>query len=139
MRSISTASPSARRLGELVAHAEERVQRGQRVLEDHRDLLAADLTHLLVGEREQVAPLEEHLAAHARVVEAREPHDGEAGDALARARLAHDAQRAPLLDRVGDAVDGLHDAVVGVEPDGEVADLEQRAAHASRTRGSRNE
>ena len=38
---------------------------------------------------------------------AREAHDGEGGDALARARLADDAERLAAIDAVGDAVDRL--------------------------------
>ena len=37
------------RLGELRAHFHERVQRGHRVLENHRDPLAANLAELLLG------------------------------------------------------------------------------------------
>ena len=46
-------------------------------------------------------------------------------DALARARLAHDAERLAAVDRVGDAVDGLDDAVVGLEVDLEVRDFQE--------------
>ena len=53
------------RLDQLVADAVERVQRRERVLEDHRDLLAAHLAQLLVGQLEQVAALEQDLAAEA--------------------------------------------------------------------------
>ena len=34
------------RLDDLVADGEDRVERGHRLLEDHRDLVAADLPHL---------------------------------------------------------------------------------------------
>ena len=55
-------------LDELVADLVERVQGGQRVLEDHRDLLAAHLAQLRrAGIAQQVAPLEQHLAAEVRV------------------------------------------------------------------------
>ena len=39
----------AQHLRERLADAEDRVQRGARVLEDHRDLLAADRAHLALG------------------------------------------------------------------------------------------
>ena len=113
-------------LHELVADLVERMQRGERVLEDHRDLLAAHLAQLGVVHRQQVAPLEQHLAAERRVAGAGEPEHGEVRDALARARLADDAERLARVDRVGHAVDGAHDAVVGRELHGEVLDLQQR-------------
>jgi hypothetical protein len=47
----------ARDLRDLIPHREDRVQRGHRLLEDHGDAIAANLPHLGVGEREQVAPL----------------------------------------------------------------------------------
>ena len=116
----------AHRLHELRPDAVERVQRGERVLEDHRDLLAAHLAQLVLGQREQVAALEDHLAAERGVRGAGQAQHGEVRDALAGAGLAHDAERAAGVDRVGDAVDGAHDAVVRQELDREVADFEQR-------------
>ena len=69
--------------------------------------------------------------------------DAEAGHALAGAGLADDAERLAALQREGQAVDGLDQAVVGREVDPQVADLEERrlvaggtSAHDSRTRGS---
>ena len=41
----------------------DRIERGHRLLEDHRDLVAADLLHLLLGRVEQVPALEADLAA----------------------------------------------------------------------------
>ena len=39
------------RLGDLLADREDRVERGHRLLEDHRDVVAADLRHLVLVER----------------------------------------------------------------------------------------
>ena len=50
-------------LGDLVADREHRVQAGQRLLEDHRDVVAADLAHLLrSGMRQELATVEPDLA-----------------------------------------------------------------------------
>ena len=46
-------------LGDLAADRQHRVERGHRLLEDHRDLVAAHLAHLRLGEREQVAAVEQ--------------------------------------------------------------------------------
>jgi hypothetical protein len=63
----------ADRLHELSADPVEGMQRGERVLEDHRDLPAAHVAQLLVGHRQQVAALEEHLPAEVGVARAGEP------------------------------------------------------------------
>ena len=61
-----------------------------------------------------------------------QPHDGQAGHALAGAGLAHDAEHLAGLERERDAVDGLDEAVLGREVDLEVLHLEQRLALHSR-------
>ena len=48
---------------------------------------------------------------------------------LPRPGLADDPERLAALDAERDAVDRLDDAVVGLEVDLEVLDLEQRLAH----------
>ena len=44
------------RFGDLLADRHHRVERRHRLLEDHRDLVAAHVAHLLLGELEQIAP-----------------------------------------------------------------------------------
>ncbi len=50
-------------LPELRTDGEDRVQRGQCVLEDHRHLRAAEPAPLVLAQGEQIAPLEDDLAA----------------------------------------------------------------------------
>ena len=50
------------RLHDLLSDRQDRIERGHRLLEDHRDVAAAHLAHLLVGEIEQVAALEQDAA-----------------------------------------------------------------------------
>ena len=89
-------------LGDLVADREDRVQARQRLLEDHRDVVAADLAHLVDRHRQDLAAVEPDLALDdlgRRDVE--QAHDRERGDALAGAGLADDARasgRAPRLN-----------------------------------------
>src|SRR5207249_3208481 len=92
------------------------------------------LAQALRARGEQVLAVEERLAARDRVRARVQAHDRQAGDALARARLADDAERLALLDRERDAVDGADDPVVGLEVRLEVADFEE--AHARRILGS---
>ena len=115
------------RLGDLAADGQHRVERGHRLLEDHRDLVAADPAHLGPAQPEQVAALEADRAAREAAGRDRDQaQDRERGDALAAAALADHAQglAAPQLER--DAVDRLDHAVAGQEVGPEILDLEDR-------------
>ena len=90
----------------------------------------ARLRHL-----EQVAPLVVDLALEACVLVAREAEQRHRGDGLAGAGLADDRHHLAAVDLEADAVDGLHDALLGGEGDAQVGDLQH--AHR-RMRGSRN-
>ena len=121
------------RLGDLVADREHRVQRRHRLLEDHRDLVAADLRQLALLERDEIAVLEQDarvLGDSARPVD--QPHHRERSDGLAGPRLADDAERAALRDLEVDAVDGAQEALARVEAGAEVLNREQRR-HARAT------
>src|SRR5258708_6342399 len=126
-------------LRDLLAHREHGIQRGHRLLEDHRDLFATDLPHLRGGQAEEVLAVVDDLALHDASGRLRnEPHHAEGGDRLARARLADDAQRLALVDVEVDAVDGAHDALVGEEVRLESFDFEEPFGHgASRWRYQR--
>ena len=103
-------------LAYLPADGQHGVEGGHGVLEDHGDLVAADVGHLVVVVIEDVLAAEVDLALDdlaGRV--GYEAHDGEGGDALAGARLAHDAQGLTLVQVEGDAVHGPHDSVGGEE------------------------
>ena len=52
-------------LADLVAHREQRIQRGARLLEHHRNVLAAQCRELLVGQAGDVAVADQHGARHA--------------------------------------------------------------------------
>src|ERR1019366_5587356 len=73
----------------------ERMQRRQRILEDHCDVVAADLTHLIVLERDQVTPLELHPPLDPGALLPGQPQRGERRDAFARSRPPPDPQRLP--------------------------------------------
>src|SRR5216684_4490600 len=60
----SRARVQAPRLDDLVAHREERVERGHGVLEDHRHALAPDGAHLGIGLVEKVLALEADGPGH---------------------------------------------------------------------------
>src|SRR5262245_1888815 len=99
------------RLGQLTPHGEDGVQRGHRLLEDHADLAPADVAHLGVREAQEIAALEEDLAAYdAAGWRRHEAHDAEGAHGLAAAGLAHEGHRLPLANVPGHAVDRADDA-----------------------------
>ena len=121
-------------LGDLVADGEHRVQRRHRLLEDHRDLVAADPLELGLLELDEVAALEEDpraLRDPAGPVD--QAHHRERRHRLAAARLADDRERAALVDLEVDPVDRPQEALPRVEARAQVLDGEQRRAHARLT------
>src|SRR6185437_398644 len=122
-------------LGDLVADAVHRVQRGHRVLEDHRDLGAADALELVLAGGQQLLAVVAGRAVEGRVRRAGEAEQRHRGDGLAGARLPHDRHDLAAVDLEADAVNRLHDALLGGEGDAQVRDLQQ--AHR-RILGSRN-
>jgi len=113
-------------LGHEALDREDRVEARHRVLEDHRDLLAADLAHLALVEGEQVAALELDAAAHGGVGEhPGEAEDGGRRDALPAAGLADQADELARGDREAHLVDGVHRPLHRGEIDGEVRDVEE--------------
>src|SRR5215210_4425027 len=118
------------RLRDLVADGEDGVQRRHRLLEDHRDVVAADPLQLRLLELGEVAALEEDPRARgdpAGPVD--QAHHRERGHRLAAARLADDGERVALVDPEVDPVDRAQEALPRVEAGAEVLDLEQ-LAHA---------
>ncbi|SNS29438.1 hypothetical protein SAMN06893096_10396 [Geodermatophilus pulveris] len=115
----------AQRLLDLLPDAVDRVEGGHRVLEDHRDALAADAGHLAVPLVEQLVAAVAHRPGDPRRLR-QQAHDGQAGHRLARPGLTDDAEDLAGLQRVVDAPDGVHQAVLGREPHVEVAHGQQR-------------
>jgi hypothetical protein len=123
-------------LGHLAADREVGVQRGHGVLEDHRDLLAADLVQLGRGQVQDLAAAVEDGAVRAAVA-GEQAHDGEEDLGLARPALADDAQGLAVGYREVDAVGGEHLAVGGGEAGGQRADLEDGDADLRRAERAR--
>ena len=112
---------------DLRADGQHRVQRHHRVLEDHRDLLAADFSQFGGGETDEFAPFQlDRGACFDAAGRIDQADDREAGDALARAGFADEAHHLAALQREGDAVDRLHHAGAGVEIGRKVGDFEER-------------
>ena len=107
------------RLGELVADAHEGVERGHRILEDHRDALAADFQEFLLGSFEEIGAGEHGGAAlDAAGWHGDEAKQGIAGDRFAGAGLADDPEGLALVHGEGHVLHGMDGAVAGVETGG---------------------
>jgi hypothetical protein len=96
----------AQRLGHLEADGQHRVEAGHRLLEDHRDVVAAHLAHRRLGQGQQVAVVQEDLALDPAVRLRDQPHDRQRGDRLAGTGLADDGHRLVRRHIEVDAVDG---------------------------------
>jgi hypothetical protein len=98
---------------------EHRVQRGHRLLEDHRDVRAADAAHGRRARRGQIderaaATPQHHPAARdlaAAVLD--EPHQRQRRDRLARARFADDRERLAAIDVERQVAHGVERRVPG--------------------------
>ena len=111
---------------DLIADGEHRVERGHRLLEDHRQLVAAQIAQASCRQLQQILALEQHLTAGDAPGRLRhEAHDRERGDALAAARFADDAERAAALEAEVDAVHRAHFALFTVERRAEPANLKK--------------
>ena len=134
------------RLDDLVADGEHRVQRGHRLLEDHRDVPAAHPHQLLLREPQQVArrrvgpgvePEQDLPVAAFGQVRRQQADHRQGGDGLAAARLADEAEGLARIDMEARAVHRAHRLAVGAEPGVQVPHLEQRPWASSGTRAHR--
>ena len=107
-----------------------RVERRQRVLEDHRDVVAAERRAApSSGQPDQLAGRGSVIDPVTFAVAGSRPRIAIDGHALARARLADDAERLAGPHGEAEPVDGDRRAVVGGERHAEVVDSSSR--HAS--------
>ena len=112
--------PDVERLGHDLAHLAARVERGDRVLEDHLQL-DPRRPQLVLGEAGELLPLEVDRPARG----GRQLHDGAAGGGLAAARLAHEAEGLALGEVEADVGHRVHPAsLAGRELHLEVLDAE---------------
>jgi len=75
----------------MVANGHDRIERIFRVLQDHRDTLAANGQHLFFRRLQKIDILEHHvICKHARLGRLK-THNGAAGGAFARTGLADNA------------------------------------------------
>ena len=125
-------------LAHLLLDGVQRIERGERLLEDHGDAVAADFPHgSFVGLQEiRAEKTDLPLGVKGRGI-IQKPHDRERGDRLARARLTHQGHRLAAPDRERDAAHGLDQRALDAEGDGEIVNFEKGlGAHASARDGA---
>ena len=101
--------------GDLLADGHGGIERRHRVLGDERHLVPPDLAHLLLVERGQVPAEQRDAPADHMPVVRQQPHDGQAGGALAAAGLPDDPDALALTHVEGDVVDRHHGRVAHAE------------------------
>src|SRR6185437_12340384 len=126
-RAALAAAMAQERLLELIADRVGRIERGHRLLEDHRHAVAADVFHAPRGEPEEIGAGEGEAACRALRPLRQEVHDGERGQRLAAAGFADDAEGLAARHREADLADGVEDAVGERDFDVERLDLEDGA------------
>jgi hypothetical protein len=119
-----------RHFHQLPADEHGRIERGHRLLIDHRDFRAADGAQIAVGQARHVAALEADRA----IGNAPEPgeiaHDGERDRRLAAARFADQSHRLPWHDPARKVHHRRNFCGAGKERNAETVDIEQRTYHA---------
>ena len=113
------------RLGDLVADGLRRVQRGQRVLEDHPDQVPADVLHLVLGQRGDVRAVDGDPPGGDVAAAGQQAHDRQRGHRLAAAGFADDAQALARLDGEADPGQGVHHRPAQPDLGVQVLDLQQ--------------
>ena len=100
---------------DLEPDGQDGVEGSRGLLEDHGDVPASDLVHLLVVFLEEVRSLEDDLAFDGSSGRRHQAHDGQSACPLAAAAFANYGQRFAPADAVRDTVDGLDDSALREE------------------------
>src|SRR6266508_2889489 len=112
---------------DLIADGHDGVERGHRLLEDHRDLVAADTPHLLPWEAGEILSTIQDLSADDAAGSLGEQlDDRKCGHTLAAAGLADQPDRFAILDVEGDAIDRAYLAVAREERGAQILDPQER-------------
>ncbi len=126
---LGGAGVQQQRLGDLRADRHGGVERGERVLEDHADGVAAHVAQDRLGGGRQVGAVEEDAPAGDASPVGQEPEDGQRGHGLAAAGLPHDAEGLARREVEVDAVEGVHGAGAGGDLDVQVFDGQELVGH----------
>ena len=117
----------------LRADREGRVEAGHRLLEDHRDAIAAKARHLAVRQRQQIRAGKAHSRRGTLAAAGEQIHDRQRRHRLAATGFADQAMGLALLDLERGAT---HRRTAAAENNPEILDLQQRA-HRNRSEPSK--
>ena len=116
----------AQHLGDLPPNREQRVERGQRILEHHRDVLPADFPTVVFRHFQNVTPAEQNFTSgHKTGWGVQNSHNRLGRDGFTRPRLTQDGERLSFVNRVVHSVDGFHDTLLCAELNREVAHVQE--------------
>jgi len=114
-------------LGQLAAHAVQRIERGHRLLENHPHAVAANALHFFFRGAEQVASLQADAAAgRMKPITLDQSHDRERRLGLATSRFADKTQSPARVDVKAHVINRLRDNALGDREIGlQVSDFQQ--------------
>ena len=116
---------AANRLRDLVADGVDGIERGHRLLKDHRDLAAPDAANPLLRDLHQILALQEHpTGGDAPGWRGDHAQQRERGHALAASALADDAERLATAQREADVGQNPDLPALHAEIDAEVLDAQ---------------
>ena len=124
----------AHAVDDLFADAHHRVERVHRSLGDQRDRGQAQAAHRLVGNLEQIDPVELHAPAFDPTRRSDEAHERQGDGRLTRARLAHQPEAFVRQQAETDAIDRLHRSARRVVPHPQIVNAQDVSRHQVRLR-----
>ena len=107
-------------LGKLTTDLNDGVQRGHGILEDHGDLIAADLVELVLGDLQKILTVVDDLAVLHDGVTGQNTQNCFGSDRLTRTGFAYDSQGLALGQVEADTADSLYLTIGGTEGDGQI-------------------
>ena len=133
----AVAEPHARSFCDLIACAHHRVESGQRLLKDHRDVVTAYLPQVFCRDAGEVCALEEDLASGEARLAWEEADERPQRHRLAGAGFSDEAEGLAATQVEGGAVDRADEAARERELHAQVAHVEDRVVHSGRRRSAR--
>ena len=122
------------RFADLVADALGRIEGGERILEDHRYLVAPQPPQLLAFQADEFVAVELDRAVHDGPAGGQQPHNRQAGHGLTAAGLADDAEGLAGVDLHIHVADRLHDRAGELDVRRQVLDVKDWGHQAATSR-----
>ena len=108
----------------LKAHLKNGIQRSHRLLENHRNLRASNLPHLLFGLRKKIVTVKQNFAADDSPRSADETSNRHRRHGFPTAAFSDQTERCPFRNIEGNVVDGLDDSFFREKIGFEIFDFE---------------